>query len=149
MEAAMDFFKTQETLIKLLPLWQNKIARPFKQILDEGITYEMYNCMQYLVWFEDGIAMSELAKALQLPKQQATKLVNRLVENGFAERRSEQGDRRVIKVALTDKAKEYIEKITSCDIESYKKSFKNMDIREMEEFQAAIETLFRILSKDI
>lgn len=145
----MDFFKTQETLIKLLPLWQNKIARPFKQILDEGITYEMYNCMQYLVWFEDGIAMSELAKALQLPKQQATKLVNRLVENGFAERRSEQGDRRVIKVVLTDKAKEYIEKVTSCNIESYKKSFKNMDIREMEEFQAAIETLFRILSKDI
>ena len=24
----MDFIKTQETLIKLLPLWQNKIARP-------------------------------------------------------------------------------------------------------------------------
>ena len=106
----MDFFKTQETLIKLLPLWQNKIARPFKQLLDEGITFEMFNCMQFLVWFEDGIAMSELAKALQLPKQQATKLVNRLVENGFAERRSEQGDRRIIKVALTDKAKEYIEK---------------------------------------
>lgn len=145
----MDFFKAQETLIKLLPLWQNKIARPFKQLLDEGITSEMFNCMQFLVWFEDGIAMSELAKALQLPKQQATKLVNRLVENGFAERRSEQGDRRIIKVALTDKAKEYIEKITSCDIESYKKSFKNMDIREMEEFQAAIETIFRILSKDI
>ena len=41
----MDFIKTQETLIKLLPLWQNKIARPFKQILDEGITCEMYNCM--------------------------------------------------------------------------------------------------------
>ena len=51
----MDFIKTQETLIKLLPLWQNKIARPFKQILDEGITCEMYNCMQFLVWFEDGI----------------------------------------------------------------------------------------------
>ena len=51
----MDFSKTQETLIKLLPLWQNKIARPFKQILDEGITCEMYNCMQFLVWFEDGI----------------------------------------------------------------------------------------------
>ena len=145
----MDFFKAQETLIKLLPLWQNKIARPYKQILDEGITYEMYNCMQYLVWFEDGITMTELARALHLPKQQMTKLVNRLVDGGFVLRRFDESDRRVIKVALTDKAKEYIEKITSCDIESYKKSFKNMDIREMEEFQAAIETLFRILSKDI
>ena len=26
----MDFIKTQETLIKLLPLWQNKIARPLQ-----------------------------------------------------------------------------------------------------------------------
>ena len=105
--------------------------------------------MQFLVWFEDGITMSELAKALQLPKQQATKLVNRLVEGGFAERRFEKSDRRVIKVALTDKAKQYIEKITSCDIESYKNGFKTMDIDELEEFQGAIETLFRILSKDI
>lgn len=145
----MDFIKTQETLIKLLPLWQNKIARPFKQILDEGITYEMYNCMQFLVWFEDGIAMSELANALRLPKQQATKLVNRLVDGGFAERLSEKNDRRVIKVSLTGKAKQYIEKITSRDIESYKNGFKTMDMHDMEDFQKAIETLFRILSKDI
>lgn len=145
----MDFFKAQETLIKLLPLWQNKIARPFKQILDEGITYEMYNCMQYLVWFEDGITMTELAKALHLPKQQMTKLVNRLVDGGFVLRRFDESDRRVIKVVLTDKAKQYIEKIASCDIESYKSGFKNIDIAEAEEFQAAIETIFRILSKDI
>ena len=145
----MDFFKTQETIIKLLPLWQNKIARPFRQILDEGITYEMYNCMQFLLWFEDGIAMTELAKALQLPKQRLTKLINSLVENGFALRRSDANDRRVIKVVLTDKAKEYIERISSCDIESYKRNFKNMDMEEMEQFQAAVETLLRILSKDI
>lgn len=145
----MDFFKTQETIIKLLPLWQNKIARPFRQILDEGITYEMYNCMQFLLWFEDGIAMTELAKALQLPKQRLTKLINSLVENGFALRRSDANDRRVIKVLLTDKAKQYIERISSCDIESYKKNFKNMDMEEMEQFQAAVETLLRILSKDI
>ena len=145
----MDYFKTQETLIKLLPLWQNKIARPFKQILDEGITYEMYNCMQYLVWFEDGIAMSDLAKALQLPKQRLTKLVNGMVEGGFAERRFEKADRRVIKAVLTERGKQYIEKITSRDIESYKNGFKNLDMEEMESFQAAIETLFRILSKDI
>ncbi|HIY96481.1 MAG TPA: MarR family transcriptional regulator [Candidatus Borkfalkia excrementigallinarum] len=145
----MDFFKTQETIIKLLPLWQNKIARPFRQILDEGITYEMYNCMQFLLWFEDGIAMTELAKALQLPKQRLTKLINSLVENGFALRRSDANDRRVIKVLLTDKAKQYIERISSCDIESYKRNFKNMDMEEMEQFQAAVETLLRILSKDI
>ena len=145
----MDFFKTQETIIKLLPLWQNKIARPFRQILDEGTTYEMYNCMQFLLWFEDGIAMTELAKALQLPKQRLTKLINSLVENGFALRRSDANDRRVIKVLLTDKAKQYIERISSCDIESYKRNFKNMDMEEMEQFQAAVETLLRILSKDI
>ena len=145
----MDFFKTQETIIKLLPLWQNKIARPFRQILDEGITYEMYNCMQFLLWFEDGIAMTELAKALQLPKQRLTKLINSLVENGFALRRSDANDRRVIKVLLTDKAKQYIERISSCDIESYKENFKNMDMEEMEQFQTAVETLLRILSKDI
>lgn len=145
----MDFFKTQETIIKLLPLWQNKIARPFRQILDEGITYEMYNCMQFLLWFEDGIAMTELAKALQLPKQRLTKLINSLVENGFALRRSDANDRRVIKVLLTDKAKQYIERISSCDIESYKRNFKNMDMEEMEQFQTAVETLLRILSKDI
>lgn len=145
----MDFLKTQELLLKLLPLWQNKIVRPFKQILDDGITPEMYNCMQFLLWFDDGIAMTELSKTLRLPKQRMTKLADRLVREGFAARGSDSADRRIIRLALTDKARRYLEGVLSQDIESYKENFKSLDPQEMEEFQSAVETLFRILSKDL
>lgn len=145
----MDFLKTQELLLKLLPLWQNKIVRPFKQILDDGITPEMYNCMQFLLWFDDGIAMTELSRTLRLPKQRMTKLADRLVREGFAARGSDPADRRIIKIALTDKARRYLEGVLSQDIESYKENFKSLDPQEMEEFQSAIETLFRLLSKDL
>ena len=38
----MNYLEIQESLLKLLPMWNYQIAKPFKQLLDDGISLDMY-----------------------------------------------------------------------------------------------------------
>ena len=49
-------------LLTLLPVWNYRIAKPFKQLLDEGISLEMYYCIRTLQWGGGILTMSELAE---------------------------------------------------------------------------------------
>ena len=54
---------------------------------------------------EGPISMTSIAEALSYSKQNLTKIVNQLVEEGFVERISKPSDRRVLNVVLTEKGK--------------------------------------------
>ena len=58
----MKSTKTQELLLNLMPMWNYQIAKPFKQLLDEGVSLEMYYCIQMLRWQGGAMTMSQLAR---------------------------------------------------------------------------------------
>jgi DNA-binding MarR family transcriptional regulator len=49
------------------------------------------------------LTMGELSTALSVPFSKATRIVNWLVENGFVKRLADPRDRRVVRIALTEK----------------------------------------------
>lgn len=93
------------------------------------------------------LTMSELAQWIQMPKQQMTKIVNRLVEYGFAERVYDPSDRRVIKIKITDKAVSYIDHFLEQDAGCFGELLGQMSREERNEFRLAIEAMMRILPK--
>lgn len=44
----MEIKEIQENLLLLLPHLNYKIIRPIKQLLDDGVSLEMYYCLQIL-----------------------------------------------------------------------------------------------------
>jgi len=54
------------------------------------------------------IAMSAIAQALSYSKQNLTKIVDQLVEEGYVERLPDPADRRVLRVSLTEKGKAFM-----------------------------------------
>lgn len=44
----MDNEELQELVLRLLPMWQFRLAKPFKSLLHDGISPNMYNCMSVL-----------------------------------------------------------------------------------------------------
>jgi len=50
--------------------------------------------------------MGELSNALSVPLSTATRIVDWLVDNGYAQRLPDQEDRRIVRVALTDVGQE-------------------------------------------
>ena len=139
--------KIQETLLALLPYWNYRIEKPFKQLLDSGISLEMYYCIETLKWFDGMLTMSELAQWIQMPKQQMTKIVNRLVLYEFAERIYDPADRRVIKIKITDKAVAYIDHFLEKDAGCFRTLLEQMSPEERSDFKKAIETMIRILTR--
>lgn len=147
MDDITEIKKIQETLLALLPYWNYRIEKPFKQLLDNGISLEMYYCIETLRWFDGMLTMSELAQWIDMPKQQMTKIINRLVEYEFAERIYDPADRRVIKIKITDKALAYIDHFLEQDAGCFRKLLEQMSQEDRNDFKNASETMIRILSR--
>lgn len=143
-----EITRIQEALLALLPLWNYKITKPFKQLLNEEISLEMYYCIQTLQWVGEPMSMTELTQFMRMPKQQMTKLVSRLVESGFVRRTYDAADRRVIRLSVTDKAEEYIAKYLTEDAGYFRKLMEAMTEEDLGEFRGAVETLIRVLAKE-
>ena len=91
----MEIEKMQEMLLAALPYWNYRIAKPLKQALHDGISLDMYYCLQTLSW-GGGMTMKECAQWMRMPKQQMTKLSNKLFELGLVDRVPDPCDRRII-----------------------------------------------------
>lgn len=137
----------QEELLCFLPQWNCHVFKPFKQTLDEGVSMEMYFCIQMLRWVGGTATMSELGQATQISKQHMTKMVNRLVEHGFVERISDPTDRRIIKIQLTDEAMTYIDHFLDEDAKCFQSLLDQMSQEDLLAFQSAIQTLAAIFDR--
>lgn len=85
----MQTNEIQELLLDTIPAWHYWFARPFKRMLNDGVSLDMYYCIQSMRRSGRTMTMTELANFARMPKQQMSKLVDKLVEGGFAERLSD------------------------------------------------------------
>lgn len=140
----MNYLDIQEKLLSLLPVWNYQIAKPFKQLLDEGVSLEMYYCIRTLEWAHGCATMSELAGWTKMPKQQMTKMVNRLVEQGFVTRFDDPKDRRIVKIQLTDKANSFIDYFMAHDASCFRPLLEQMTAADLEKFGNALDSLIQV-----
>lgn len=143
----MRDFTLQENLLALLPMWNYNIAKPLKQFLDDGISLEMYYCIQAMRWYEKPIKMSELSELTKTPKKQMTKVADRLVEQQLVERVYDPLDRRIVRLQLTEQALSYIDHFLEQDGGYFKSILGQIEQEDLPRFQAAIKTLIEILGK--
>src|SRR5690348_605089 len=75
---------------------------------DAGVTLPQYRMLATLN--EGGVRSARLAQRLAIRKPTATALADGLVGAGFAERESEDGDRRIVRLRITDNGRAALEK---------------------------------------
>ena len=71
-------------------------------ISNHELFYRVSNSIQR----KGNLTMGELSSALSVPLSTATRIVDWLVDNGYAQRLPDQEDRRIVRVALTDVGRE-------------------------------------------
>jgi DNA-binding MarR family transcriptional regulator len=136
--------KFHEQLVTFVLLINEKIT---KQIL--GIHKDRLTASQFLVVATvknyGSITMSALAERMDIQKQQATKIVNQLVEMGLMHRIPYQKDRRIIHVDLTETGNEFMYNYFIESMKNISRHFSALDEREFAELRAAIEAFNKIL----
>jgi DNA-binding MarR family transcriptional regulator len=70
----------------------------------EGATQHQVEALFLLAQSPDGITMNDLARQQSCALSTATALVDRLVQQGLAERRDDPSDRRVVRIVASDRA---------------------------------------------
>ena len=79
-------------------------------IEDAGL---FYNAGSVFFRYEGPITMGELSRDLEVPLSTATRTMDWLVNNGYAQRLPDPKDRRVVRVELTGKGKETFQAIST------------------------------------
>lgn len=143
----MKDFTLQENLLALLPMWNYNIAKPLKQFLDDGISLEMYYCIQAMRWYDKPIKMSELSELTKTPKKQMTKVADRLVEQELVERVYDSSDRRIIRLRLTEQALSYIDRFLKQDGGYFQSVIEKLAPEDIAKFRSGLKLLYEVLSK--
>lgn len=109
-----------------------------KMLADSGI--DAFNGAQgrilYVLWQQEGVSISELAKATGLAKPTLTSMLDRMEQSGLVRREAAPEDRRRTMLKLTDNARalrEDYERISDAMSELY---FKGFDDREIDQFES-------------
>jgi DNA-binding MarR family transcriptional regulator len=91
-----ELAQIQESLHDMHPQRENQ----------QNANYELFYRACNSIYPEGTITMGEFSNALSVPLSSATRIADWLVDNGYIERLPDPGDRRVVRVALTDTGKE-------------------------------------------
>jgi len=92
--------------------------------------------------------MGELSQALAVPLPTATRMVDWCVENGYAERLSDARDRRIVRVAQTDKGRILQEAIESIMAQSVQKIVSCLTDREQTTLLALLRKIASAPAED-
>lgn len=83
----------------------NSITRLYRSLLDDyDLTYPQYLVLLVL-WEKDGIAIKEVMKRLNLDSGTLSPIIKRLQTAGLVEKVRTDKDERIVRLLLTDKAK--------------------------------------------
>ena len=86
-----------------------------------------------------GASHSELAEMMEVEKATAGRMIDRLVANGWVERRTEPGDRRVKRVYLTPEAERVHKRIWRVAEETVETALADLSARESKQLFALLQ----------
>ncbi len=100
-------------------------------IEDAGL---FYTAGSVFLHYDGPISMGELSRDLEVPLSTATRTMDWLVNNGYAQRLPDPKDRRVVRVELTTKGKETFQAISTYMLGRVEQAMTPLDASERETF---------------
>ena len=136
--------RTADALLALIPLYHKNVIRHRPPIT--GIQLAQVHTLGVLMKAES-LTMSEIGSRLYISRPYMTRLANAMIADGLVERRPDPSDRRVIKLAITDKGKKFLRQSITWFKNDLKKNLAGLNNDDVGKLCTALEETYRILSK--
>jgi DNA-binding MarR family transcriptional regulator len=142
--------ETQEGKRKILEVLGKigRLARAHacKLSQDYGLTPTQLMILK-LIWENEKITLTDIAKEMSMSNSTASGVVDRMERPGLLERERSSEDRRVVYFRLTEKTKQYAEKLEKNKNSFYSAVLTGMSDQDEKEIRTALEKLYQILSR--
>ena len=97
--------------------------------------------------YSGNLRTSEIGRRLGISNPNMTPLIDRLIEKGYAERLSDSKDRRVIKIAISEKGRRFVANKRRLVRNEIKKNLSTLSIQEVLTLSTAIETFKQVIAR--
>ncbi|MBE3590549.1 MAG: MarR family transcriptional regulator [Firmicutes bacterium] len=119
---------------------QRRLAQIVRQSLPEGASPSQYWLLKLLA--EEGpLTMTDIARRLRVGLSAATSIVDPVIENGWAERRRRDEDRRVVQVHLTASGRAVLQQFDEARQRILQDTFLRLSAEELEQLRAILAKL--------
>jgi MarR family 2-MHQ and catechol resistance regulon transcriptional repressor len=135
-----------DELYLLLPLFRKKLFKHRKMLYHNKMPHSYYHILKVLKKLGP-LPISEISRRVYISKSNMTSLIDKLVENGLAERIPDTNDRRVIKIALTSKGNELLDEWRVHSNQEIKLRLSSLSDEDLEKFYESTKNMKNILDK--
>ena len=111
-----------------------------------GVTTAQWRALAWL-GHEPGLKQVELAERLDVEPITAGRIIDRLEESGLVERQPDPVDRRVGRLALTEKAMPIFERLGSIAEEMAERAFEGLSMQQIEEIRGRLARIRENVSR--
>lgn len=137
-------------LLSITPLIRRDIQRKLVKTafvhVEQDITLPHLEIMKTLN-DEGSLHIAEIGEKLQIPKPQMTHLVDRLEKLEIAERKTDENDRRITNLSLTEKGLQIYHELDDTLHSSIREKLSCLNESELRDISASLRKLAEILAK--
>ena len=136
----IDRRKLIEEILSLNSLFRKTIFRPMETSPIPGITPTQMHAV-FALATHNNLNMTQLSEELSVSKQQLTKIIDALFEKDYVQRFSDEKNRRLVLLRLTDSGYRFINEMTKVIVENL---FPRFDLFTNEEKAALMQSAVTI-----
>jgi len=138
--------KFTNNIILLFPIYHKNLIRSDEQCSLITPFNPKFRILGMLMFYGT-MPMSVISKKLCVTKPSITALIDKLIAEKMVKREYEEEDRRVIKISITEKGKQYLLKSRDETKETIKKNLSALSQKDFNKLFKASEDMIQILSK--
>ena len=139
--------KEREKCLRLfLILYHEKIAEPCESAIRPYLTPLQFYALCAVNYYGP-MPMTKLTQILNISKQNTTKLADKLIKSKFADRRTDQSDRRVILLEINENGKKLIEENFRSRLSYMMEEIEALGPQDSAAFFKAMDTLNQLFEK--
>ncbi|AGK98426.1 MarR family winged helix-turn-helix transcriptional regulator [Clostridium pasteurianum] len=135
-----------DKLLLLLPTLEKRLIRPLELEIKPSLSILQYNAL-FIMKNDEILTMSELSNKMCISKQQLTPMVDKLIDNELVERMTNEKDRRIINVRLSERGYNFLNDSKAEITEALKKRMEVFDQDEVNTLLKAIDDIYSITKK--
>lgn len=134
-----------DSMAQVLPLFHRKLFRMDLGGVSGDLSRLHFGIMEILSYQD--MTMTELARITSMSKSQMTAVIDKLVKLKALERHTDEKDRRVINIVLTEHGRTLLREVRRKIKQNMRKTLSSLTPEELTEMSAALKTLGEIGTK--
>jgi len=133
-----------DDLLALMACVRDKFIRPAELITRSRISHVQFFAISVLRR-SGSLSMSELAGKMQISKQQLTPLVYKLIDNGLLIRKTDEKDRRIVRIEATETGRNMFDEILAEIKKDLIEKLETLPEMELNELEQTLKRTYEIL----